>query len=188
MELPIPSDTFERVLIMGNGGTGKTWLARRIGDQLRQPIIHLDDIHWEPGGYGTARDKTLRDAMVKTAAEGESWVMEGVYGQLVNMVLSRVTALIWIDLPEEACIANVKERGIQGGESETQFVDLLKWVAEYRIRKNNWNSFDAHAQLYSAFSGSKWLLADREAVTRFTDRLPGVGPGFIGTATELGGT
>lgn len=187
MELPIPSDAFERVLITGNGGTGKTWLARRIGEQLHQPVIHLDDIHWEPGGYGTARDRTLRDAMVKTAAEGESWVMEGVYGQLVNMVLGRVTALIWIDLPEEACIANVKERGIQGGESETQFAGLLKWVAEYRIRKNNWNSFDAHAQLYSGFSGPKWLLQDREAVTRFTDRLPRSASGFIDTGTEFGG-
>ncbi|RUM06887.1 AAA family ATPase [Rhizobium chutanense] len=171
MEFAVPSETFERVLIMGNGGTGKTWLARRLGEQLRQSIIHLDDIHWEPGGYGTARDRTLRDMMVKTAAEAESWVMEGVYGQLVNMVLGRVTTLIWIDLPEEACIANIKERGIQGGGSQTQFASLLKWVAEYRIRKNNWNSFDAHAQLYAAFSGPKWLLRDREAVTLFASRL-----------------
>ncbi|TBD21824.1 P-loop NTPase family protein [Rhizobium ruizarguesonis] len=163
---------FERVLIMGNGGSGKTWLARRIGEQLRYPIIHLDDIHWEPGGYGTARDKTLRDEMVIAAGKGDYWIMEGVYGQLVNLVLNRVTALIWIDLPEEACIANVKERGIQGGGTQTQFIGLLKWVAEYRTRANNWNSFDAHAQLYLAFPGPKWLLSDREAVTRFANRLP----------------
>ncbi len=100
------STAFERVLIMGNGGSGKTWLARRIGEQLRHPIIHLNDIHWEPGRYGIARDRTLRTE-VKAAANDDRWIMEGVYGQLVNMVLRRVTALIWIDLPEEACIANV---------------------------------------------------------------------------------
>jgi len=166
-----PSTPFERVLIMGNGGSGKTWLARRIGEQLRHPIIHLDDIHWEPGRYGIARDRTLRDEMVTAAADGDRWIMEGVYGQLVNMVLRRATALIWLDLPEEACIANVTERGIQGGETQTQFIGLLKWVAEYRTRTNNWNSFEAHAKLYSAFPGAKWVLSDRGAVTLFADSL-----------------
>ncbi len=56
--------------------------------------------------------------------------MEGVYGQLANMVLDRVNSLIWLDLPEEDCIANVQRRGIQGGGSETR-VQALTWVAEY---------------------------------------------------------
>ena len=172
MEFGGASAVFERVFIMGNGGTGKTWLAQRIGERLGHPIIHLDDIHWEPGGYGVARDRTLRDTMVKAAAETDRWVMEGVYGELANMALGRVTALIWIDLPEEQCIANIRERGIQGGGTETQFAGLLKWVAEYRIRANNWNSFDAHARLFSAFPGPKWLLSDREAVTRLAGSLP----------------
>ncbi|MBX5186669.1 AAA family ATPase [Rhizobium sp. NZLR5] len=172
MEFGSASAAFERVFMMGNGGTGKTWLAHRIGERLRRPLIHLDDIHWEPCGYGIARDRTRRDTMVNAAAETDRWVMEGVYGELVNMALDRVTALIWIDLPDEVCIANIKERGIQGGGTQTQFVDLLKWVAEYRIRANNWNSFDAHARLFSAFPGPKWLLSDREAVTRLAGSLP----------------
>lgn len=172
MEFVSASAAFARVFIMGNGGSGKTWLAQRIGERLGHPVIHLDDIHWEPGGYGVARDRTLRDTMVKTAAETDRWVMEGVYGELANMALDRVTALIWIDLPEELCIANIKERGIQGGETETQFVGLLKWVAEYRIRANNWNSFDAHARLFSPFPGPKWLPSDREAVTHLAGSLP----------------
>jgi len=165
-----PSTAFERVLIMGNGGSGKTWLARRIGEQLHHPIIHLDDIHWEPGRYGIARDRTLRDEMVTAAANDDRWIMEGVYGQLVNLVLNRATALIWIDLPEEACIANVKERGIQGGETQTQFDGLVTWVAGYRTRRNNWNSFEAHARLFSAFPLPKFLLSSRDAVTEFADR------------------
>lgn len=112
---------FKRMLIMGNGGCGKTWLAHRISERLGFPAIHLDDMHWEPGHYGKARDTALRDDDVKAAAQADEWVMEGVYGQLVNMVLDRVTTLIWIDLPEEECIANIKERGIQGGGSDTRF-------------------------------------------------------------------
>ncbi|MGZ2405700.1 hypothetical protein ACVIKO_002960 [Rhizobium ruizarguesonis] len=136
MTFPNPSAAFDRMLIMGNGGAGKTWLARRIGEQLHHPVVHLDDMHWEPGRYGIDRDRALRDEMVKAAAERHAWVMEGVYGQLANMVLNRTTILIWIDLPEEECIANIKLRGIQGGETGTQFDGLLTWVAAYRSRTN----------------------------------------------------
>ncbi|ASS53857.1 ATPase AAA [Rhizobium leguminosarum] len=171
MTFPNPSATFDRMLIMGNGGAGKSWLARRVGEQLHHPVVHLDDMHWEPGRYGIDRDRALRDEMVKAAAEGNAWVMEGVYGQLANMVLNRTTILVWIDLPEEECIANIKLRGIQGGETGTQFDGLLKWVAEYRSRTNNWNSFETHARLFSVFTRPKFLLSSREAVTDFADRL-----------------
>ncbi len=74
---------------MGNGGCGKTWLARRLGNSLGVPAIHLDDLHWEPGRCGVARDRAVRDADVQAAAHADTWIMEGVYGQLVNVVFSR---------------------------------------------------------------------------------------------------
>jgi hypothetical protein len=74
------------------------------------------------------------------------------------MVLGRATTLIWLDLPEDECIANIRHRGGQGGGSQTRFQDLLQWVVEYRIRKNNWNSFDIHKKLYELFPGPKVLL------------------------------
>jgi adenylate kinase family enzyme len=158
---------FKRMLIMGNGGCGKTWLAHRISERLGFPAIHLDDMHWEPGHYGKARDTALRDDDVKAAAQVDEWVMEGVYGQLVNMVLDRVTTLVWIDLPEEECIANIKERGIQGGGSDTRFQDLLRWVAEYRTRKKNWNSFEAHARLFDGYAGPKSSLTSRSEILAY---------------------
>jgi len=173
MEVSDAPTVAHRVLIMGNGGTGKTWLARRLGERFLRPVIHLDDMHWEPGRYGIARDKAVRDKIVVAAANEDAWIMEGVYGQLASMVLNRVTTLIWIDLPEQECIANVKERGIQGGETRTQFDSLVKWIAEYRLRTNNWNSFEAHARLFAKFSGPKFLLPNREAVNECATTLFG---------------
>lgn len=79
------------------------------------------------------------------------------------------TTLAWIDLPEDECIANIEQRGAQGGESKTSFDGLLKWVAEYRMRTNNWNSFEAHARLFAGFAGRKALLSSRAAVSRFAE-------------------
>jgi adenylate kinase family enzyme len=154
---------------MGNGGCGKTWLARRLGKIVGLSVVHLDDMHWEPGHNGIARDRALRDADVQAAAQADTWIMEGVYGQLMNMVLSRVTALIWIDLPEGECMANIRQRGMQGEESEEQFQDLLNWVSEYRTRTKNWNSFEAHSKMFDAYSGPKWLMTSRVDIAAFLD-------------------
>lgn len=164
---------FDRLLIMGNGGSGKTWLARNLAQCLGLQVIHLDDLHWEPGNYGVARDRALRDKLVINAATDDRWIMEGVYGQLANMVLGRVTTLIWLDLPEEECLANVRQRGIQGGGGVTRFQNLLNWVAEYRIRKNNWNSYEAHQQLFDKYQGPKARLKSRAETTSYLNSVSG---------------
>ncbi len=154
----------QRILIFGNGGTGKTWLAREIGDIVRRPAIHLDDLRWAPGQYGVARDNQLVFDEVVEAGKAESWLMEGVYGWLANAVLHRVTSLIWIDLPEEDCVANIIARGIQGGGSEEDFQELIKWVREYRKRENSSTSYAGHKKLFEAYAGSKVLLKSRSEV------------------------
>jgi adenylate kinase family enzyme len=167
------SAPFDRLLIMGNGGSGKTWLAGRLAHILGHRVIHLDDLHWEPGGYGIARDKAVRNKLVMEAAAAERWMMEGVYGQVVDIVLGRVTTLIWLDVPEEECLRNVRARGRQGGGSETAFRDLLTWVAGYRKRKNNWNSFEAHEKLFHAYDGPKARLTDRAEIAGYVKSVAG---------------
>ncbi len=158
-------------MITGNGGSGKTWLARRLAEPLGLPLVHLDDVHWEPGRYGISRDRAVVREDVRTIAAGEAWLIEGVYGLYVDIALPRTTTLIWLDLSEEECVANIMRRGIQGGESQESFDGLVKWVQEYRTRKNNWNSFDGHLKLFESFSGEKARLTNRAEVDAYAGRL-----------------
>jgi len=96
----IQIEVLGRVLIIGNGGSGKTWLANKIGSGLKVLAIHLDDIRWAPGQYGIRRDDELVLQDVVAAGVAHSRVIEGVYGWLAKSVPERVTTLIWLDLPE----------------------------------------------------------------------------------------
>lgn len=49
-----------KVVIIGNSGSGKTWLARKLAGNASVPLIHLDEIFWEPGGF----DKKSRDDLI----------------------------------------------------------------------------------------------------------------------------
>ncbi|MDQ0136195.1 adenylate kinase family enzyme [Neorhizobium galegae] len=163
--------TFRRIVIMGNGGSGKTWLALRLSEPLGLPLVHLDDVHWKPGRYGIARDRAVVHEDVRRMAAGEAWLIEGVYGLYVDIALPRTTTLIWLDLSEEECVANIMRRGIQGGESQESFDGLVKWVSEYRARKNNWNSFEGHLKLYESFSGQKARLTNRDEITAYAENF-----------------
>src|SRR3989338_761313 len=104
-------ETFERTLIIGNGGSGKTWLARKLGERMSLPVFHLDDIHWEPGRSGVAREKARALEDVGRVAAAPSWIIEGVYGWMAQAAIDRARTLIWIDLPVQECIENVTNRG-----------------------------------------------------------------------------
>ena len=159
-----------RTMIVGNGGAGKSWLARRLGASLGLSVIHLDDLRWQPGQYGVTRDNQIVLDDVTSAAKAGSWVMDGVYGWLAHAVFARITAWIWIDLPEDECIANVRARGLQGGGNPEAFEDMVRWIADYRLRDGT-SCFAAHSRLFAAFGGPKVLLKSRADITAYADRF-----------------
>jgi adenylate kinase family enzyme len=149
-----------RTVILGNGGSGKSWLAKRLAKHLNSQSIDLDAIHWLPGGYNQRRDPAEARAAVRGLATGDRWVIEGVYGWLATEALPRATALVLLDLPDEECVENVQARGLRRGGDEASHAALIAWIREYRTRQNA-NSFKAHIALFSAFEGPKVQLSSR---------------------------
>lgn len=150
----------QRILIIGNGGAGKTWLSQAMGERLGLPVTHLDDIRWQPGCYGVARDHQEVIADVRTLASADRWLIEGVYGWLAEVILPRAELLVWLDLPEAECLDNIKMRGNQGGATDESFAELLDWVAGYRTRGGS-SCYQRHLELYEAFEGQKHRLENR---------------------------
>lgn len=45
----------QRILIIGNSGSGKSWLAARLAEQLTIREVNLDTIVWQPGCFNPKR-------------------------------------------------------------------------------------------------------------------------------------
>lgn len=155
-----------RVFIVGNGGSGKTWLARNLGQKLQLPVFHLDELHWLPNFAGE-RPRNERDQLVAQAADGASWVMEGIYGSILRQVLPRVETLIWLELPDDECISNLRHRGQSAGATDEQFNELLQYTRGYRHRTNHLNSFEAHQRFFETHPSHKWKLSTRAEIAAF---------------------
>jgi adenylate kinase family enzyme len=159
-----------RVVIVGNAGSGKSWLAEWLARVLSVPAIDLDLIHWLPDGYSAARDQDTAIAMVQDAARADGWVIEGVYGWLAREALPRATALIWLDIDVAECVANLKQRGQRRGADQASFDALLAWAADYRVRDNA-NSFGGHQRIVATFAGRKLVLRSRGEMAELVRRL-----------------
>ena len=161
---------FFKTVIVGNSGSGKSWLAEGLAEGLGTVAIDLDAVHWLPGGYNGRRDPELAKSMVRDQASKDCWIIEGVYGWLAYEALPSATAFIWLDLPEAECIENVRRRGLRRRGDEASFEALIAWVGEYRIRDDA-NSFAGHSRLFERFEGRKLCLRSRAELAAFLQSL-----------------
>ena len=152
-----------RTLIIGNSGSGKSWLAQRLAEQLRVPWTDLDRIHWLSDEHSIPRPRNEALGMARGAASEERWVIEGVYGWIVSEILHRATTLIWLCVDDEDCVANIRQRETQDDE---RLVALLEWAGSYRTRDDS-SGFAAHQRLFEGFTDSKTRLMDQAEITDF---------------------
>ncbi len=84
-------------MIIGQPGSGKSWLARELGRLTYLPVYHIDHIHWQPGWV--ERPGPEKDALCAEIHAREKWIFEGGRSVTWTERLDRADTLIWLDLP-----------------------------------------------------------------------------------------
>ena len=154
-----------RVVIIGNSGSGKSTLARQLESRVGGERADLDHIHWLDR-VGVKRDEGQAKELVAALAVKSNWIIEGVYGWLVEAALPRATALIWLDMSPEVCRDSLALRGPWRGATAEECADFLAWAEAYWQRKTS-SSFAGHLALFDDFDGVKRRLTSRAAVAQF---------------------
>ena len=66
-----------RILVIGNGGAGKSTLSRTVGQMLSLPVVHLDRLWWLPGWVNRTAEEF--DALLSKELAKPAWIMDGNY-------------------------------------------------------------------------------------------------------------
>jgi hypothetical protein len=103
---------------------------------------------------------------VADLAEGQGWVIEGVYGWLAEVALPRADALVWLDMPWDDCRAGLLARGLRRDMKPSDQDALLAWAQDYWTRTTP-TSFAGHERLYRLFEGRKKRLHTRDEIAAF---------------------
>jgi adenylate kinase family enzyme len=162
-----------RTIIVGNSGSGKTWLATRLAMGSGTPVFHLDDLFWEPGGFDKKRSAEEVKRLIAESKSAASWFVEGVFGELAERYSDEADLLIWLDIPWNICKARLLARGSESKrhlgreQSEEGLKRLIGWASHYYDRRDL-RSFTGHRSLLEKFPGKTAHLTSEDAVNRFT--------------------
>ncbi len=167
----------ERILIIGNSGSGKTWLGNALSQSKKIPLFHMDAIRWGKGGYEIRRSASDIAKDLDALKKKDQWILEGVFGKMAEACLPFSTLLIWLDLPWEDCKQNLISRGPQFEEfldpceKEKALAKLIEWASEHESRTdaNSWSFFN---DLYKDFKHKKICLRSREDLMVFINEKP----------------
>jgi adenylate kinase family enzyme len=162
----------ERIVVFGNSGAGKTYLAKALNSHFGYQLVHLDALFWEPGGFNAKRPEAAVSADIALVCQTRTWIAEGVFGELARAFCNHADYLIWLDLDWETCSKSLLQRGSENSRqldtqsSEENFKELLQWTSEYWQRESA-SSYRGHRNLFEQFTGQKICLASRNSANEF---------------------
>lgn len=124
---------WQRVLIVGGPGSGKTRLARQLAERTGTQLHHLDDVARIGGGNGPLRPLSDRERLAAEIADGDQWITEGVHLGWTNPLLERADVILWIDDVSWLTAAQrISRRFVEGGVREARSRHGRQRVTRFR--------------------------------------------------------
>jgi len=98
----------QKVLIIGNAGSGKATFAIKLAQKLQLPLVHLDKLYW--CGNWEHRSREEFDTLLQAQLEKPQWIIDGNFNRTISHRLQYCDTVIFFDLPTAVCLASITKR------------------------------------------------------------------------------
>lgn len=99
---------FQKVIVIGSPGAGKSTFARKLRDLTGLPLFYLDMLWHKPDRTNVSReefDEKLQEILMQ-----EQWIIDGNYQRTLEMRLKACDTVFFLDFPLDVCIAGAQAR------------------------------------------------------------------------------
>jgi adenylate kinase family enzyme len=126
---------FNRIILIGSGGSGKSWLAKRLAQITGYPMIHLDNEYWQPNWTPTPKEEWIEKQ--KSFIQGERWIIDGNYNNSMELRFEAADLVIFLDINRFVCMWSAFRRhgkkrsdlpDYLDEKMNFEFIDFLKWI------------------------------------------------------------
>jgi adenylate kinase family enzyme len=145
-----------RVSVIGSSGSGKSTVASALARAMGAPWLELDSVYhqadWTPLPAEEFRRRVL------AAAAGESWVIDGGYSAVRDLVWARADTVVWLDLPKRTVMRRIVWRTLRrvAGRAELwngnreRWRNLFTWDPEESVISWAWHKHGPQRERYAA--------------------------------------
>ena len=173
-----------RIVIIGSAGTGKSTLAKDLGQILGLPVYHLDSFLWNPGWIQTPAEEL--DQTIKKLVLNNNWIIDGNYSRTMDIRFHEADTIIFLDYPIYLNLYRVLKRRIQYhgktrpdmGKDCKEKIDLefLMWILNFNrnhrlgiVERLSKVSNDKEVHIFKTPSKLKKFLVQLIEVANTTD-------------------
>lgn len=127
----------KKVAIVGCGGSGKSHVARALGEALDAPVTHLDAAFYDDEWNELPMEKFA--AVQRDMVAQEKWVIDGNYNSTLQIRLQACDTVVLMDVSTLAALWGVFSRQLRHGAGHKGngvhnriHWGVIKYVATYR--------------------------------------------------------
>lgn len=147
-----------KIAIIGYSGSGKSSLARRLGELYQLPVTHLDQLHFLPNWQ--ERETPAFQKLVKNILAQDNWLIEGNYGEAYYQErLAQADTIIMLLFPAYRAYFRVLKRYLTyRGKTRPDIADncpekldwaFTKWIWRDGRTRRHKNNYSKIAQTYA---------------------------------------
>ena len=117
----------QRVVILGPGASGKSTLARQLGELTGLPVIELDKVFWRPGLVAMPPDEWRVAQAALLEPRGGGWILDGDLGpyDAIEVRLRAADTVIFLHFSFVRCAWRALRRSRERR-------DFWLWLLRYR--------------------------------------------------------
>jgi adenylate kinase family enzyme len=130
----------DRIAIVGCGGSGKSHLARELGQLLGIAPVHLDGVYYDRDWHPL--DQEHFAARQRDLVSAPQWIIDGNYASTLPIRLGAADTVVFLDFPARTCLLGIAGRRFRHGRGQHDAIgvydritwNFVRYIIEYRGR------------------------------------------------------
>lgn len=99
---------YKKIMIIGNNGSGKSYLSEQISAITQIPVFHLDLEYWQPNWQPLSEEDWTKKQ--NELVSKEQWIIDGNYTETLDIRFKQADLIIFLNLNRFICLSSVLRR------------------------------------------------------------------------------
>ena len=112
---------YNRIIIVGNNGSGKSYLSKQLSIITGMPLVHLDIEFWRPNWEKPPKDEWIKRQM--ELISDEKWIIERNHTDTMELRFKAADVIIFLDINRFVCLGSVLLRNGKKRSDTPQYLE-----------------------------------------------------------------